>query len=393
MGARKTEFLEAGSETLTKFSGDRSVIDVFSGVGGLSLGAARAGYRVAGAAESDARTRAVYASNFPTCRHIQVDLTKLTGAELLRMVALGSLVCGLIGGPPCQGFSRIGRRSPDDPRNSLFEHFFRLVAEIRPRFFLAENVLGILDAQFDSLRREAFGRLDGYAVLEPLVLKASNYGAATSRERVFFIGYLPEYFDYLEVSEFDPPKGVPALDVETALRGLRRKVSPHWQRQEQGWRRLTCRPEGWFWKKVFDDIPIGVGNPEAVRRLQEDGLVSGCLGTRHTQRVVERFNALPEGAVDRPSRAVRLKRKGVCPTLRSGTGPERGSYQALRPVHPSEPRVITPREAARLQGFPDWFLFDSTKWHSFRQIGNSVSPILAEHLLRTIRAKEKWEKK
>ncbi|MFX7922723.1 DNA cytosine methyltransferase, partial [Acinetobacter baumannii] len=71
---------------------------------------------------------------------------------------------------------------------------------------------------------------------------------------------------------------------------------------------------------------------------------------------------------------MKLDKLGFCPTLRAGTGPERGSYQAVRPIHPTSPRVITPREASRLQGFPDWFQFHPTKWHSFRQIGNSVSP-------------------
>ena len=94
---------------------------------------------------------------------------------------------------------------------------------------------------------------------------------------------------------------------------------------------------------------------------------------------------LKPGEVDSVSKSYRLKYKGFCPTLRAGTGSDKGSYQAVRPLHPTENRVITPREAARLQGFPDWFQFHSTKWHSFRQIGNSVSPILAEHILRVVK--------
>ena len=80
----------------------------------------------------------------------------------------------------------------------------------------------------------------------------------------------------------------------------------------------------------------------------------------------------------------RLDPEGYCRTLLAGTGPERGSYQGLRPIHPHSPRVIAPREAARLQGFPDWFQFHATKWHAFRQLGNSVSPIVAEYLLAKI---------
>ncbi|MBS4036491.1 MAG: DNA cytosine methyltransferase, partial [Ignavibacterium sp.] len=114
------------------------------------------------------------------------------------------------------------------------------------------------------------------------------------------------------------------------------------------------------------------------------GLVSGCFGTRHSPKVYKRYKALRPGQIDAVSRSVRLKSKGLCPTLRAGTDSDKGSYQAVRPIHPTANRVITPREAARLQGFPDWFQFAPSKWHSFRQIGNSVSPILAEEIFKLI---------
>jgi len=91
--------------------------------------------------------------------------------------------------------------------------------------------------------------------------------------------------------------------------------------------------------------------------------------------------------MDKVSKFPRLSWDGLCPTLRAGTDSSRGSYQAVRPIHPDKNRVITPREAARLQGFPDWFQFSPTKWHSFRQIGNSVSPFVAEAVLDVIRCK------
>ena len=96
----------------------------------------------------------------------------------------------------------------------------------------------------------------------------------------------------------------------------------------------------------------------------------------------ERFGILGYGEMDKISRASRLDPNNFCPTLRAGTGKDRGSFQSVRPIHYSAPRVIAPREAARLQGFPDWFLFHPTKWHSFRQIGNSVSPIVSEAILK-----------
>ena len=91
------------------------------------------------------------------------------------------------------------------------------------------------------------------------------------------------------------------------------------------------------------------------------------------------------GKTDKISKFPRLSWNGLCPTIRAGTDHRRGSYQAARPIHPEKNRVITPREAARLQGFPDWFQFSPTKWHSFRQIGNSISPLLAEAILSVIR--------
>jgi len=361
-----------------------TVVDLFCGVGGLTLGAARAGFEILAAVDNDSRTEKTFKANFPNYKFIGADIAKLRGPDLHDRAGVnGKIVHGVIGGPPCQGFSRIGRRGPNDARNSLFDHFFRLVAELRPSFYLLENVAGVLDAQFKTIREDAFARLEGYRNLEPLVLKASNFGVATSRERIFFVGYLPKEVHTVEKADFDPPR-IEQVVVETALRGLPRKISPEWQSEDRGWQRLTCRPDGVFWDKVFGEIPDGVGDSSAIRELTEFNRVSGCIGTKHTAVVTDRFSSLMEGVADGPSRAVRLDRKGFCPTLRAGTGPERGSFQALRPIHPTEPRVITPREAARLQGFPDWFVFDHTKWHSFRQIGNSVSPILAEWILKII---------
>ncbi len=108
------------------------------------------------------------------------------------------------------------------------------------------------------------------------------------------------------------------------------------------------------------------------------------MGTRHDASIIERYAALEPGERDEISKAVKLDANGFCPTLRAGTDITRGKYQAVRPIHHMKPRVITPREGARLQGFPDWFVFHKTKWHSFRQIGNSVSPLISEHLLTTV---------
>jgi DNA (cytosine-5)-methyltransferase 1 len=118
-----------------------------------------------------------------------------------------------------------------------------------------------------------------------------------------------------------------------------------------------------------------------------DGIFTGHRIVDHKPEVKARFAEVPQGGMDLVGRHPRLDWNGQCPTLRAGTGADKGSFQAVRPLHPSEPRVITVREAARLQGFPDVHRFHPTIWHSFRMIGNSVSPIIAEAIFRAISAK------
>lgn len=362
-----------------------SVIDLFSGVGGLSLGAARAGFRVAGSVEWDPIASASHAFNFPRTNHICEDVASLSGAGLLEAcsVAPGALA-GLIGGPPCQGFSLIGKRDKDDPRNLLFGQFFRLVAETRPAFFVAENVVGILREENAPIIEAALSQLPtGYRVLPPFKVKASDYGAPTTRTRVFFIGFDPSRVDALTVASFAPKPETEQVKVKHALCGLP-DVRAEWQQEKQSWRTIKAFEGGDFAKRATGHIPEGVGDPEAIR-LAAKRKISGFLGTRHSDDTVARFEALAPGEVDAVYRAPRLDPNGFCPTLRAGTNADKGSFQAVRPIHPKRPRVISPREAARLQGFPDWFVFHPTKWHSFRQIGNSVSPIVAERLLSSIR--------
>ena len=129
--------------------------------------------------------------------------------------------------------------------------------------------------------------------------------------------------------------------------------------------------------------PKGLGWITALEKLKE-GMVSGFFNTVHSAQVKERYSTILPGEVDHISKSKCLAWDGLCPTLRAGTGSDKGSYQAVRPLHPVESRVITVREAARLQGFPDWFVFHHTKWHSFRMIGNSVSPIMSKHIMGLI---------
>ena len=172
--------------------------------------------------------------------------------------------------------------------------------------------------------------------------------------------------------------------MKDALQGLPSKIDPGWQTEEQSWRVVEGYGDSKYARTLHGHIPMGVGDESALQRLDACNKVSGFLGTRHTSSVAERYANTELGKHDCVSKSYRLDPNGFCPTLRAGTGPDQGSFQAVRPIHPTEARVITPREAARLQGFPDWFQFSPTKWHSFRQIGNSVSPILAEQIFVVI---------
>ncbi|HDS1037539.1 TPA: DNA cytosine methyltransferase [Stenotrophomonas maltophilia] len=360
------------------------IIDLFAGVGGLSLGAARAGFDVAACVELDAIAIASHAQNFPNSKHISLDVASLTGAKLeeLSGVPAGELA-GLIGGPPCQGFSLIGRRNSGDTRNDLFTHFFRLVAELKPAFYLAENVPGILSKATSHLIDSAIKQLpNNYIKLAPIIVEADKFGAPTTRKRVFFIGYDPKLVKDLKVEDF-LPKEAHSFVVKDALQGLP-TIYSSWQKEDQSWRRVKYFESNFFSDRLTGHIPPGVGDGKAIEQLKSQ-VVSGFFGTQHSDETVSRFKLLAPGELDAVYRSRRLRMEGLCPTLRAGTAADKGSYQAVRPIHPTAARVIAPREAARLQGFPDWFVFNPTKWHSFRQIGNSVSPLVAEGLLSVIR--------
>jgi DNA (cytosine-5)-methyltransferase 1 len=363
------------------------VIDLFSGVGGLSLSAVKAGFDLRGAVEIEDRILECHKTNFPNSLHLCSDVSKLTKEEFRKAFKVKSKeLAGLIGGPPCQGFSAIGKRNAKDNRNRLFTSFFGLISELQPAFFLAENVPGILDSQYAGIRRRAFKLVeDRYNILEPLEVNASEFGAATSRTRIFFIGVRNDIkgFDSL-LGAINASKPAKSPFVKDALVGLPLNINEEWITFESSWRALELQHTNEYLAEL-NNIYDGIGNPAAIKRFTRKLEVSGCFGTRHSKNIAERYGALFPGQSDPISKSIRLKSDGFCPTLRAGTDNTKGSFQAVRPIHPSLPRVITPREAARLQGFPDWFQFHETKWHSFRQIGNSVCPVAASRILQAIR--------
>ena len=372
-----------------------NVIDLFAGAGGLSLGASRAGFNVVSAVEIDSHAIASHIANFPNTRHIQQDILQLDGSELLQLSGVrADQVIGIIGGPPCQGFSSIGHGNINDERNTLFIKFFELVEEVHPAFFVAENVPGIMNEKYAEIRQAALAHVADYTILPPICVNASEYGAATSRTRYFFIGYLNDgRINPIAVADIEQMKIPPTqrTNVRKALEGLPTDInytpnctgilplSPDYLVPER-----QHMQSDFFYQRVTGMRPEGVGATDYVLNYETQHQVNGFLPTQHSDTVRTRYEKLGYGKQDKISKSTRLNPDSFCPTLRAGTGPEKGSFQAVRPIHYEHARVITPREAARLQGFPDWYKLPNTIWHSFRQIGNSVSPIAAEQVLRAV---------
>lgn len=348
---------------------DMVLIDLFSGGGGFSLGARQAGFNVAAAFDNDPVLALTYPHNFPNTKMVLEDVTKLT-ADTIR-VAAGGPVDGIFGGPPCQGFSDIGRHKADDPRRQLVGHFFRIVRDVKPAFFVMENVRGLAHSDARGVLDEALQLVaDDYAVLGPHIWDASEFGAATRRRRLFVIGIHKDRGEPVRLKDVAILKCQPAT-VRAAISDLEDAVAIGEERGFDVWRR------------------IGRGRPfDYARALHSpDRLFTGQKATAHALEVTRRFAELPEGGKDEIGRHPRLAWLGQCPSLRAGTGADRGRYQSVRPIHPREPRVITVREAARLQGFPDTHRFHPTVWHSFRMIGNSVSPIMARAVFLAVKSK------
>ena len=362
------------------------IIDLFAGAGGFSLGAHLAGFSPALAIEIDQDLGYSRALNFPGTKTLYADLATLDPADALKEANLApGEVAGIIGGPPCQGYSVMGERDPEDKRNALVGRFFEYVAVIRPAFFIMENVPGILT---DALRFHLDDGLQrvssAYSIVGPMILDAQDFGAATARERAVVIGYRPDRIAPITAADLRTNGTGPATvrdaisDVPRPNVAERDAAGNSWGRYNPGARDLLP-----YARRARRPPPKGLA-AEIVRQAHRAGRVSGIQPTRHSPAVLARFEALQPGEIDHVSKYPRLRWDEVCKTLRAGTGRDRGSFQAARPIHPEEHRVITVREAARIQGFPDWFQFHPAIWHSFRMIGNSVSPYMAETLLSRV---------
>ncbi len=345
-------------------------IDLFCGVGGLSLGFRQAGFDVVASVDHDPTNVEMYSQNFPNSNCFCGDISKLSGRDIRRIAKIGRRRVDVIfGGPPCQGFSMIGKRRVDDSRNSLIYEFARLVREIKPNYFIVENVPGILTAKMKSIVDSFKLRVKraGYAIIEPIrTVNALEFGVPQRRQRVVILGHkkslpAPSYSRFVS-SEAEQSVAPTVWDAIGDLV----KINDH---------------ESFYEENIFDGR-LGSCSDYAkelrgTRRVRE---LSGCQLVRHTVKTVKRFEKTEPGTTEAVSHFYRLEKTGVAPTLRAGSDSSRGLFTAARPIHPTLARCITTREAARLHSFPDWFQFHSKKCHAFRQIGNSVPPKMAKAL-------------
>lgn len=393
---------ESGT-TRARVDGDHRrpvAIDLFSGAGGLTLGFERAGFDVLSAVEYDPVHAATHLYNFPLTDMLCRDIATVTGDELLKSAERGwamhypkaqpwdGVVDTIIGGPSCQGFSTMGKQDVEDERNQLILEFVRLVIEIKPKTFCMENVPGFLDSRFDSLRNKALNllRKAGYLISgQDKILDAADFGVPQKRKRVFILGSRADSAPVHPVPVRNHP-----VTVDEALSGLP-SVNSNLLVTDSDMLHLTNEARRALLVDVNDYVRSLNGLPESGshyghRRIMDPNYLSGCRLTAHAEKSIERFEATLQGTTERVSRAFRLDSARPSRTLRAGTGRERGAFSASRPLHPTEPRVITVREAARIHSFPDWFRFHTTNWHGNRQIGNAVPPLLAQAVAEKIMA-------
>jgi DNA (cytosine-5)-methyltransferase 1 len=372
-------------------------VDLFAGAGGMTLGFEQAGFDVVAAVEYDPIHCATHEFNFPQCTTICRSVADLNAAYIRSASRIADAEVDVVfGGAPCQGFSLIGKRALDDPRNSLVHHFVRLVVDLRANYFVFENVRGLTIGGHRQFLEEIISefRKRGYDVGEKYqVLNAAHHGVPQDRQRLFLLGArkgLPLPL-YPEATHQPPSNGNgqdshlflrPTPTVWEALRDL-----PDAENYDELLERDWVRARFKIPTEYSAPLRGQEKDPEnlAVPRDFDPGLLTSSLRTVHTPLSKKRFAETPPGKTEPVSRFLKLDPKGICNTIRAGTASDRGAFTSPRPIHPYSPRCITVREAARLHSYPDWFRFHVTKWHGFRQIGNSVPPLLARAVATMVR--------
>ncbi|MEB3290620.1 MAG: DNA cytosine methyltransferase [Leptolyngbya sp.] len=358
-------------------------IDLFAGAGGLSLGLEQAGFDVVAAVEIDPIHSCVHQYNFPNCALLPHPIERISGHQIRQAAGLDrSQPIDLVaGGAPCQGFSLMGQRALDDPRNHLIRDYIRIIQELQPSYFLFENVKGITLGKHQIFLEEIIAELEdlGYRLVLPWqILNAKDYGVPQNRERLFLMGTKQGH----RPPHYPPPFPGHPVTCQAALGDLpdaeAYEILLH--TDEVAYEHCDSFSDYASLMRCANDAAWRLG----YRRLWDEGRLTSSRRTVHSARSRRRFLETPPGQVEKISRFFKLSADGVSNTLRAGTDASRGAFTSPRPIHYRYPRCVTVREMARLHGFPDWFRFHATKWHGARQIGNAVPPPLAYALGRAI---------
>jgi DNA (cytosine-5)-methyltransferase 1 len=374
-------------------------IDLFCGAGGLTEGFKMAGFDVTFALDMDVDSCATYRANHPEVEVQCGSIIDYSPQQIARLS--GGRVDVVLGGPSCQGFSTAGRRfgwvRPEDERNHLWEHMFSVVAEIKPRAFIMENVPGMVywqEGHFGAKILEAFEDL-GYAVVSDILL-AADYGVPQRRRRLFIVGLLGD-------SPF-------AFPQQTHMGGWRRDTLHLWEAKRRG-QRLERHLSVWDAIADLPSLGEGPGTPVARYRNDKQTAFTRWLRGSETQVLDHEVGVLkphhlalvrhvPQGGTWRdipphllPERFMGGMRRTDSTNLIGRLDPELPAYTIntqFRNVttgcntHPFEDRSLSIREGARLQTFPDRYRFSGSASSRVRQIGNAVPPLLAAVLASAV---------
>ncbi len=376
-----------------------TAVSLFSGAGGFCEGARLAGWKDVCAVESDAQACLTHAANFSEVALFKGDIARFLQDAQAGVPSLDELVARKIdvvyGGPPCQGFSQIGPRNLDDPRNRLYEEFIRVVRLLKPRAFVMENVpnmVAMKNGHFRTKILDAF-REAGYSRTVILPVVASDFGVPQHRRRVFVFGIrdrLPFTGKFAEIAQalVEREKADTTVTVREALSDLPETVS-----QDDGPLAYPKNSGGRysdFQKLMRLDWDHELLTSSRKRRnLSED-----VLHNHHTKGIEARrkkiLTAIQPGA----------RGDSLPAALWNGTrghkwrrlDPNKPSYTILAQmhrdlsewIHPTHDRWITVREAARLQSFHDGFVFYGSEWQQLKQVGNAVPPLMGRAVARIV---------
>ena len=334
------------------------IIDLFSGVGGLSLGFEWAGFETVVSVDVWKDAITTYNHNRKNKCGITKDIHEFNEVDVHEIIKEHKIT-GVIGGPPCQGFSTVGTRDASDKRNHLYLEFYKTVKIVMPEFFVIENVRGMLTLNKGAFFRdvlERFGNL-GYNVEYKLV-NASDYGVPQNRHRVFFVGFKNSKFEFPQKKEYKvtTSDALGDLPIRLPISELKYNLTPQndFQKLMRNKSKAILNHEHTEHSEQTINVISMVPDGGNIKSLPEE-----YWHIRKYNKAFQRMNSnLPSNTIDTGHR----------------------NY-----FHYSENRIPTARESARIQSFPDDFEFIGTKGSQYKQIGNAVPPILAETIALQIK--------